>query len=591
MVELMRHEVRVRRRTILGWTLGLAFFSLMYMTFYPALPQEFREFDVESIDIYRSMGVHSMATFEGYMRSTVLNFLPLLMGAFGIVLGAGALAGEEDAGTLELLASLPVSRLQLFAAKAAAVILAAFAVTLAVATIVALAFLALQSEMDTAVTTRQVFGAVLAHWLVALVFVALGLLLGAYLPSRGSALSAASALLVVTFFGNNLAAMVTDLERFQPLSPFSYFDRVTEIIDGTTAWRDMAVLAVMGGAGLVLGALAFRRRDLTVGAWPWQRPRPTAASSGLTASGVAAPGSGAALRPPRSRRAVAALAAAGLLACGCLATALIALPAAEDLRSELRDRWASADEEAGEGAAVDEAAADERAVGEDAVDKAVGDAVAVDEGAIDRGDPDEDAAEPEQPATPGVPVAAGEAGQLVALSVAAGDEVTAGEALAVVADAAADEQLLQAQRVLELAWAFLDDLAAGTPAVSRGALEADLESAVAAVEAAVLGRNEARAMGREQAELQALEIRLELARAARDVAAARRDLAEGRLSADHVQAALEAVDKAQARVDAAAGPVKLHTVAAPYAGTVTAVHVRPGDVVTANQTLLRIAPR
>ena len=112
----MRHEVRVRRRTIVGWTIGLGFFAVMYMSFFPALPDDMLNLDIGSVDIYKSMGVESMATFDGYMQSTVLNFLPLLAGAFGVVLGVGALAGEEDDGTLELLAALPISRLQLYAA-------------------------------------------------------------------------------------------------------------------------------------------------------------------------------------------------------------------------------------------------------------------------------------------------------------------------------------------------------------------------------------------------------------------------------------------------------------------------------------------
>lgn len=273
MISLMLHEVRTRRRMIVGWTIGLAFFGVMYMSFYPSLPDEILDLDMESIEIYKSLGVETMATFDGYLQSSVFNFLPLLVGAFGIVLGAGALAGEEDAGTLELLASLPISRLRLFIAKAAAVMLVAFVVILAVALMAAGVFSAIESEIDTPVTATDLTWVFLAHFLIAFVFISLALFLGALLPTRGSTTALSSTLLVLTFFGNNLAGLVTELERVQPWFPFSYFRRIAESLTGEVPWEDVLVLVTMGLAFLVLGALSFVGRDLQVNAWPWQRLR------------------------------------------------------------------------------------------------------------------------------------------------------------------------------------------------------------------------------------------------------------------------------------------------------------------------------
>jgi hypothetical protein len=39
------------------------------------------------------------------------------------------------------------------------------------------------------------------------------------------------------------------------------------------AWGDMLVLLLMSIGFLVLAVLSFQRRNLTVGAWPWQRPK------------------------------------------------------------------------------------------------------------------------------------------------------------------------------------------------------------------------------------------------------------------------------------------------------------------------------
>lgn len=331
MISLMRHEVRVRRKTIFWWTVGLAAFGLMYTGFYPSVTDEFRDIDIGSIEVYKAMGVSGMATFEQYMMSTVLNILPLLVGAFGIVLGTGTLAGEEGAGTLELLAALPISRTRLYLAKAAALMVTSALVVVAVSAIITALFVAIESDIDTSVAAVDLFGALLSLWLIAFVFLALGMFVGAFLPSRGSAAAAAAAILVVTFFANNLAQMVSQLERFQPLFPSHYYAKVAAMLTGDVPRGDVLALAVMGVVPLTLGVLAFRRRDLTVGAWPWQRWRRA---------------EGAAPTPARSRRFALPLAVALLALCGCVAvSSLTAVGLSDDLRSNLEDLFGSEEED------------------------------------------------------------------------------------------------------------------------------------------------------------------------------------------------------------------------------------------------------
>lgn len=273
MVKLLQHEIRARRGAIIGWSLGLGFFSLMYMSFYPALPPELLNFPIEEIEIYAAMGVTTMATFEGYMRSTVFNFLPLLAGIFGITVGIGALAGEEDQGTLELLASLPLWRAQIVVVKTIGLAVSVFLVVLVVGVGMVVAFLAIEGQFETSVTASDLFFVSVSHWLITFVFITMSLFLGAFLPNRRTSLSAAFAILVLAFFGNNLAGLIPSLEPYQPLTPFYYFNNIVEILVGEAAGRDALVLLVMSAGFLLLALVSFQKRDLTVGAWPWQRAR------------------------------------------------------------------------------------------------------------------------------------------------------------------------------------------------------------------------------------------------------------------------------------------------------------------------------
>jgi ABC-2 type transport system permease protein len=534
-ISLLRHEVRVRRRTILGWSIGLAFFGVMYMSFYPALPDEMRSLDLESIDIYRSMGVQSMATFDGYMQSTVFNFLPLLVGAFGVVLGAGAIAGEEGAGTLELLAALPISRLQLYVAKAAALIIAAFLVLLAVALILTGVFLAIQSEIDTSVAALDVFSVMLSHWLIAFVFLSLSLFLSAYLPSRGSALAASVAVLVVTFFGNNLAGMVTELERIQPLFPFSYFVRVAGMFTGDVPWRDVLILLSMGVVFIVLGMLSFQRRDLTVGAWPWQRPRPDGAQGSDSTRTIG------------SRRVVVPLVVLGMMLTTCTVAAVaIAAATSEDFRSDVKERFGFGDEDAVTWSGVFE----------------------------------EGQAEVEAPAS----------GRVESVPASVGDEVEEGDVLVVLADQAESPLRVEAQQVMEGAWVLLDELSTGLTSGNTEDIEAAVEQAGVAADAADRSLRDARTAGDATATVDELETRSELAQANLRVAEARLALAEDRLSDADVQALEDAMRLAEPRLGGADVDAGLRAVRAPFSGTVTAMLVIPGEAVSTGQTLVRMEP-
>ena len=271
MIDLLRHELRVRRGSFIGWALGLAFFCSIYTLIYPNLPAEVREIDPRALALLESIGIQTFATFEGFILGTLFNFLPLLVGLFGVVVGAGALGGEEDDGTLELLAALPVSRVQLVLVKTLALAIGAALVILFDGLVAAGVFSLL--GLDTPVTTLDMFLTVQSMGVIAFVFLAIGLFLGAYLPNHGVALGVALAALFTSFFGDNLAGMAPVLEPLQPFLPHYHYESVIHMLTGDVAWREIGILVAIGVGFVLLAVLSFQRRNLTVGAWPWQRPR------------------------------------------------------------------------------------------------------------------------------------------------------------------------------------------------------------------------------------------------------------------------------------------------------------------------------
>ncbi len=271
MVRLLLEELRFRRGGILGWAIGLCLFPIVYVGLFPTFADQLTSFqDILDLAVYKALGF-SMGTFEEYMASTVTNMVPLILAIYAVVNGTGTLAGEEDDGRLELIAALPIPRWQIVAVKALALGIALFTILAAVSASAALTLMAISADVDTVVAPMDVFVSLLASWPLVAVFGMISLLLGAFSPNRRIASALAMVVVVVSYLGNNLAGMITSLEPFQKFMVFYYYDATAKGLVEGQSLGDLGVLLAVLVVAFLLAVVCFQRRDLTVGAWPWQR--------------------------------------------------------------------------------------------------------------------------------------------------------------------------------------------------------------------------------------------------------------------------------------------------------------------------------
>jgi len=275
MLSFLRYELTVRRGAIIGWGLGLSGFVALYVVFYPFLPEEMMTMDLNNIPLYQSLGSMDMSTFGAYYASTVLNFLSVFALIFALTSATATLAGEEDAGTLELFTTLPLARWQIVLFKALAMGVALLFVLAISGAAAALLVIAMESLLEqTVLTPLRAFTLALEAWPITFAYMMISLWLGAYLPTRRVAVSAAAVVVVATFFGNNLAPLVDGLKPLGPFFLYKYYDRsVASISQGSMSTGDLLVLLGVGVAFLGLAVLSFQRRNLTTAAWPWQPGR------------------------------------------------------------------------------------------------------------------------------------------------------------------------------------------------------------------------------------------------------------------------------------------------------------------------------
>ena len=273
MLSLFAHELRSRWKAVVGWGIGFALFGAMYITVYPEVEEQMA--DMADLSLYQAMGI-SMASFEGYIGSVVILFVPLLLGIYAIGTGTKTLAGEEDSGTLEIIMARPLSRWQIVSVKALAIGIALIVILLLGGLGNAAVLAAVKTGYETTMMPMDLFSAVLTGWPITMAFAMISLFLGAFTPSRRIATIVATVILIASYFGENLAGMVESLEAVKPFSLFTYFDSsATVFTDGAKA-SDVLILLSVAVVFFLLALISFQQRNVTVGAWPWQRGRASA---------------------------------------------------------------------------------------------------------------------------------------------------------------------------------------------------------------------------------------------------------------------------------------------------------------------------
>jgi ABC-2 type transport system permease protein len=259
---LFAKTLRDQKRALIGWGIGVAATAAMYVAFFPTIRRSAGSLDkyLQTLPdaVKQILGNQAFSTPAGYLRSEIFSILgPILFLVFAIGAGSRTIAGEEEAGTLDLLLSTPIRRRQVLADKAAALL----------ATCVGLAAV-LWATVDLIgpvaglhIAAAKLGAACLMLLLVALSFGTVALALGCLTGRRSLALGITSAYAVFAFVINSLATAVTALKPLRPLSLFRWYLEPDPLVGGVHAGNVLVFVAVAAVA-LVVAFAAFERRDL-----------------------------------------------------------------------------------------------------------------------------------------------------------------------------------------------------------------------------------------------------------------------------------------------------------------------------------------
>jgi ABC-2 type transport system permease protein len=258
---VFRKTVRDQRRALLWWSIGILGATSMYAAFWPSVrdnASQFNQYMTNLPEAIRNLLGSGYTTPSGYLQSELFSALgPILLLVYAIGAGARSVAGEEEAGRLDLLLSTPVPRRNVYLDTFRAMV----AGTALLGAVVWICVEFLGRPFGLAVPASNLTASVVNLVLLALAFGSLAQAIGAATGSKGLAIGGSSGVALATFLVNTLAVSVRALQPFSLLSPFRYYSGHRPITSGFHLF-DMIVLAAIPTVFLLGGIFAFERRDL-----------------------------------------------------------------------------------------------------------------------------------------------------------------------------------------------------------------------------------------------------------------------------------------------------------------------------------------
>jgi len=263
--ELFRRGLVDHRRALVGWCVGIVGYVALIASIFPSIEgsPELNDLIKSYPDVLKSLfgitGTGNIASGAGFLDAELFSFmLPLLILVLAISSGARTLAGEEDAGRLELVLAYPVRRRSAVVAKGLAMALEVLFACVA-ATVAILVF---DVIVGLDLSLGHVAGAFASLVALGLVYGWLSLAVGAAYPSRALALGIAAGAAAAGYLVGGLHDLAGWLDPFRFLSPFWLVGQSP--LQGGTDPVGVVVVLVLAVVVLALGAVLVERRDLEV---------------------------------------------------------------------------------------------------------------------------------------------------------------------------------------------------------------------------------------------------------------------------------------------------------------------------------------
>lgn len=258
LADVTRLDLRLRRRSTIGYAAGMAIYTLIVVALYPSFKTSTSLNSLSGSTAAALFGITGKLTSPGgWLNANIYgNFFPLIMLLLTVGYGAASVAGQDEDGTLALVTALPLRRrailLQKVAAMAGQALLLAIAVALCV-------YIGRGFQIN--VRPGNIAAISLALLLMGLDFGLVTMAVGAATRRRGTALGVGAGLAAASYLISSLATTISAIRPARYLSLFYWAVGNNQVSNGVSI-ADVAVLAAVGCIVLFAAVAAFRRADL-----------------------------------------------------------------------------------------------------------------------------------------------------------------------------------------------------------------------------------------------------------------------------------------------------------------------------------------
>lgn len=264
-MNIFKHELNMKKKSIIIWSLSLASFMIFYMAFFPAVAQDQASFD--SImnnfpkEMLQALGIRedlSIASLMGYFAMTFV-MMQLAIAVQSSNYGFSILSEEERELTADFLMSKPVSRSRIYFSKFFAALLSLLITAMAVGIS---SFIALELfNNGESYEISHVLKLVLTVPIFQLLFLSIGMFISLLFKKVRSVLSLSMGLAIGLYVINSVRGIV-DSDILGYISPYYYFEPGIILIDGTYDLKLFSIACGIIILSLVTSYILYKKRDI-----------------------------------------------------------------------------------------------------------------------------------------------------------------------------------------------------------------------------------------------------------------------------------------------------------------------------------------
>ena len=255
----LRWALVQQRRSLVAWGIAVVAVSGLYIGFWPSM----RSMDIAAMTdnlppaMVDALGYDQIGTAAGYLASTVYGLLaPALLLVFATGKGGSLVAGDEEAGVLELESTAPIARRSVYAGRLGAL----WAMVGVLAAVVGSVTVVLLAPLDMDVAVADVVATCVGLSAFAGMIGTVAFATGGATGRRAIAIGVGAFAAVGSFMLDAIGAG-TGTAWMTTVSPFSWYlgdDPLQNGLDGSGLLALLLVASIVAVVGLV----RYERRDL-----------------------------------------------------------------------------------------------------------------------------------------------------------------------------------------------------------------------------------------------------------------------------------------------------------------------------------------